>query len=46
MHYVMEHVYADLIPPAFYTMVYDVYAAGHFPCHWDENWPDGRLWVA
>ena len=46
MNYVMEHVYSDLIPPAFYTLLYDVYAAGHFPCHWDEVWPDGRLWVA
>lgn len=46
MNYVMEHVYRDLITPTFYTMLYDVYAAGHFPCHWDEVWPDGRLWVA
>ena len=46
MNYVMEHVYSDLIPPAFYTAIHDVYVAGHFPCNWNEVWPDGRLWVA
>ena len=46
MNYVMEYVYSDLIPPAFYTAIYNVYAAGHFPCNWDEVWPNGRLWVA
>ena len=44
-HYVMEHVYGDLIRPSFYTLLYDVYAAGHFPCNWDEVWPNGRLWI-
>jgi hypothetical protein len=41
----MEFVYADLVPPRFYAEILKIYAAGHFPCHWDEKWPDGKLWV-
>ena len=45
IHIILEHVYSDLVPPRFYALVFDVYRAGHFPCHWDEVWPNGKLWV-
>jgi hypothetical protein len=44
-HIVMEHVYSDLVPPRFYTLLFEVYESGHFPCGWDEVWPNGKLWV-
>jgi hypothetical protein len=44
-HIVMEHVYSDLVPPRLYTLLLEVYQAGHFPCGWDEVWPNGKLWV-
>jgi len=43
--YVTEQVYSDLVPPGFYTAVLPLYQAGHFPCGWDEKWPDGILWL-
>ena len=45
IHIILEHVYSDLVPPRFYALVFDIYRAGHFPCHWDEVWPNGKLWV-
>lgn len=45
IHIILEHVYSDLVPPRFYALVFDVYRAGHFPCHWDEVWPNGKIWV-
>jgi len=41
--FAMEHIYSDLVPPRFYHAVFAVYQAGHFPCNWDERWPDGTL---
>jgi hypothetical protein len=44
-HVVMEHVYSDLVSPRFYSLIFEIYRAGHFPCNWDEVWPNGKLWV-
>ncbi len=43
MHFVMEGVYAHLVPPRFYTAAFQIYAAGHVPCGWDTVWPNGQL---
>jgi hypothetical protein len=41
----MEYAYSDLVPMAFYQEVFRVYQAGHFPCNWDQRWPNGTLCV-
>ena len=41
----MEQVYSHLVPPRFYTLLFEVYEAGHYPCGWNEVWPNGKLWV-
>lgn len=45
IHLAAEQAYAALDEPWFYTWLVQVYEAGRFPCHWDEAWPDGKLWV-
>ncbi len=41
----MEYAYAHLVTPRFYSILLKVYQSGHFPCGWDEVWPNGKLWV-
>lgn len=41
----MECVYAHLVEPRLYALIFKIYEAGHFPCGWNEVWPNGKLWV-
>ena len=41
----MEIEYADLIPPRYFKDRLDWYLAGHFPCGWEGDFPEGRLIV-
>ena len=41
----LELEYADLIPPRYFKDRLDWYLAGHFPCGWDGEFPEGRLIV-
>lgn len=45
MHYAAEDAYSELVEPRFYSCLIEVYEAGRFPCHWDEAWPDGQIWI-
>jgi hypothetical protein len=38
-----EHAFSHLVPGMFYTTTTRIYKAGHFPCGWDEVWPNGKL---
>ncbi len=43
---IMEHEYQRFRKrPEFSLHLLQVYRAGHFPCGWSEEWPDGRLLV-
>jgi hypothetical protein len=44
-HYCMERAYAELVKPRFYSEIFEVYREGHFPCDWNEVWPNGKLWI-
>ena len=40
----MEHAYRHCDGrPAFFLPLLQVYRAGHFPCGWSGQWPDGQL---
>lgn len=41
----MELEYADLIAPRFFAERAKWYLAGHFPCGWDGDFPEGQLIV-
>lgn len=41
----MENEYADLIPPKLFKDRIDWYLAGHFPCGWEGDFPEGSLIV-
>lgn len=45
IHYAAEQAYSELVEPQFYSRVIDVYEAGRFPCNWNEEWPNARIWV-
>lgn len=45
IHYATEQAYSELVPSQFYSSIIDVYAAGRFPCNWNEEWPNGLLWI-
>lgn len=41
---IMEHEYRDCTGrPFFFLHLLDVYRAGHFPCGWSGEWPEGKL---
>ena len=42
---VMEASYKSWRPPIFFGKLLKVYEAGHFPCGWEGEWPNGRLIV-
>jgi hypothetical protein len=43
---IMEHEFEDRVGrPTFFLHLLDVYRAGHCPCGWDGEWPDGSLVV-
>ena len=43
---VMEHAYRDCSGrPTLFLQLLQVYRAGHFPCGWSGDWPDGMLLV-
>lgn len=44
-HLCMECEYADIVPPAFFTGLAYWYVAGHFPCGWEGDYPEGRIIV-
>ncbi|MEI7685339.1 MAG: hypothetical protein WCL32_09950 [Planctomycetota bacterium] len=41
----MELEYADLLAPKYFAERAKWYLAGHFPCGWDGQFPEGRLLV-
>lgn len=42
--YLMEAAYRDvLLQPLFFDSLIKVYEAGHIPCGWDGEWPNGQL---
>lgn len=41
----MELEYADIVPPKHFAERAKWYLAGHFPCGWDGDFPEGRLIV-
>lgn len=41
----MELEYADIVPPRFFAERAKWYLAGHFPCGWEGEFPEGRLIV-
>lgn len=45
LHICMETEYSDIVPPAFYMDLALWYLKGHFPCGWEDEYPDGRLIV-
>lgn len=45
IHFAAEQAYARFVSPAFYSRIFDIYRAGHFPCNWNEQWPDGVFWI-
>lgn len=42
---IMELEYADIVPPRFFAQRAKWYLAGHFPCGWEGDFPQGRLIV-
>ena len=42
---VMEHSYKVFRPPTFFEKLLTVYENGRFPCGWQGEWPNGRLFV-
>lgn len=45
LHALVEHEYRTLGVAFFYRNLVEVYEAGHFPCSWEGEFPDGRLVV-
>lgn len=45
VHYCLEQAYSNLVEPGFYSGIANVYEAGHFPCSWNEVWPNGKVWA-
>ncbi len=45
LHFASEQAYSELVAPAFYSRILEIYEAGHFPCNWDKKWPNGKLWA-
>lgn len=43
LHVLMEAEFADVFPPGFYASQAYWYVAGHFPCGWRGDFPEGRL---
>jgi hypothetical protein len=43
LHSAIETEYADTPTPGFYARLAIWYAAGHFPCAWVGEYPDGKL---
>jgi hypothetical protein len=43
--FTMECEYSDVVPPGFCTRLAECYLAGHFPCGWEGEFPEGRLIV-
>ncbi len=42
--YLMEAAYREvLLQPLFFDSLIQVYEAGHIPCGWDGEWPNGQL---
>ena len=42
--YLMEAAYREvLLQPLFFDSLIQVYEAGHVPCGWDGEWPNGQL---
>jgi hypothetical protein len=41
----MEFEYADIVPPRYFAERAKWYLAGHFPCGWEGEFPEGRLIV-
>lgn len=41
----MELEYADVVPPKYFAERVEWYLAGHFPCGWDGDFPEGCLIV-
>jgi hypothetical protein len=39
----IELAYADLVPPRFFAAITKWYLAGHWPCGWEGEYPEGRL---
>lgn len=45
LHLCMEAEFADIYPPGFFASQGYWYAAGHFPCGWKGNFPNGTLMI-
>jgi len=43
LHALMTMAYADCRPPGFFIELLKIYEAGHFPCGWEGDWPNGTL---
>jgi len=43
MHALAEERFREWHPPAFFSRLLKVYEAGHFPCGWNGEWPNGQL---
>jgi len=43
LHAAMQTEYADIPTPRFYRVLAHWYCAGHFPCAWAGEYPEGRL---
>ncbi|WP_409308726.1 hypothetical protein [Pectobacterium sp. B1J-3] len=46
VNYLMESTYKDKLKcPLFFDSLICVYEAGHIPCGWEGEWPEGKLVV-
>lgn len=45
LHVLVEAEFADVFPPGFYASQAYWYVAGHFPCGWRGDFPEGRLLI-
>lgn len=43
LHAAMQTEYADIPTPRFYRVLAQWYCAGHFPCAWVGEYPEGKL---
>jgi len=43
LHLCIESEFADIVEPGFYASQAYWYVAGHFPCGWMGDFPDGKL---
>lgn len=41
--FIQEEIYASWRVPRFFDRLADIYRAGHLPCGWNGEYPDGRL---